>query len=172
VGPRTISPAPGFRLSRAGLADAATSMASMWMEAERADQTGIFSAASHGGGTRNGQMSSNLDGEGGAQFSQNWCLGGILRLLMRYRGGGQDTQASRAVRTGRLSSPTSGISAPPERLQGVELLYIRHLFSHGRQLVHVLAPASPRRERRQMSPPIRRATIQGDLLIHNMKAAL
>lgn len=60
VGPRTISPAPGFRLSRAGVADAATPMASLWMEAERADQTGTFSAASHGPGTRNGRSSVTL----------------------------------------------------------------------------------------------------------------
>lgn len=83
---------------------------------------------------RNSQWTifSNLDGESGTQLPQD-CAGWDLWLLMRYRGGGQDTQASRAVRTA-LSSPTSGISAP-ERLQDAELLRMqRPLFSHGRQL--------------------------------------
>lgn len=144
VGPRTISPAPGFRLSRAGLADAATSMASKWMEAGRAEQTDAFSAASHGRGTRNGRSAVTITVKDGPSQPAlpRLCLGWVLWLLMRYRGGGQNTQASRAVRTG-LSSPTSGISAP-ERLQDAELSQMqRPLFSHGRQLV----PVSWRRRR-------------------------
>lgn len=108
-------------------------------------------------------MSSNLHGEMRDQALPRMCRLGPV-AADEYRGGGQDTQASRAVNIRHIGS---------ERLQDAELLRMqRPLFSHTADSSSMsLGVGVVRPERHHGSSLIRRATIQGHLLIHNMKVA-